>query len=121
MKQGLLRILERNHLGFWCPGCKEMHIVSVDAGGWAFNQNYDYPTFHPSILVKSGHYSSAHKEGKDCWCTFDQKYPDQAPTKFKCFICHSFVVDGKIQFLPDCSHEFAGQTIPLTAVMDENV
>ena len=29
------------------------------------------------------------------------------------FTCHSFVTDGKIQYLNDCTHEYAGQTIEL--------
>jgi len=27
--------------------------------------------------------------------------------------CHSFVVDGRIQFLQDSEHELAGQTVDL--------
>lgn len=29
--------------------------------------------------------------------------------------CHSFVTDGFIQFLADCKHAMAGQTVPLPA------
>ena len=28
-------------------------------------------------------------------------------------ICHSFVTDGRIQFLGDCTHKLAGQTVDL--------
>jgi len=28
-------------------------------------------------------------------------------------ICHSFIRDGKIQFLGDCTHALAGQTVDL--------
>jgi len=28
-------------------------------------------------------------------------------------VCHSFVTDGNIQYLGDCTHELAGQTIEL--------
>jgi hypothetical protein len=28
-------------------------------------------------------------------------------------VCHSFVVDGRIQFLGDCTHHLAGQTVDL--------
>jgi hypothetical protein len=28
-------------------------------------------------------------------------------------VCHSFVTDGRIQFLEDCTHELAGQTVDL--------
>ena len=26
-------------------------------------------------------------------------------------VCHSFVTDGRIQFLGDCTHKLAGQTV----------
>lgn len=48
----------------------------------------DRPTFTPSIL-------STQNRG-------DMK-----------FVCHSFITDGNIQFLADCTHELAGKTIPL--------
>lgn len=28
-------------------------------------------------------------------------------------ICHSFVVDGQMQMLGDCTHALAGQTVPI--------
>ena len=28
-------------------------------------------------------------------------------------VCHSFVTDGRIQFLGDCTHSLAGQTVDL--------
>jgi hypothetical protein len=31
--------------------------------------------------------------------------------------CHSFVVDGQIQFLGDCTHKLAGQTVPLPVLV----
>ena len=30
--------------------------------------------------------------------------------------CHSYVTDGRIQFLGDCSHALAGQTLDLPPV-----
>ena len=29
-------------------------------------------------------------------------------------VCHSFVTGGRIQFLSDCTHALAGQTVDLT-------
>lgn len=29
------------------------------------------------------------------------------------FVCHSFVFDGEIRFLGDCTHALAGKTVPL--------
>lgn len=31
-------------------------------------------------------------------------------------ICHSFVTDGKIRFLNDCTHDLAGQTVDLKPI-----
>jgi len=31
-------------------------------------------------------------------------------------ICHSFITDGKIQFLSDCTHHLAGQTVDLNDI-----
>jgi hypothetical protein len=107
--RGLLRTIEGGDLGFWCPGCEEMHVVSP---GWTFNGNYDAPTFSPSVLVTSGHYCSRFKPGDSCWCTFNAEHPDD-PSSFRCSRCHSFVRDGRIEFLGDSTHALAGQTVPL--------
>ena len=109
--RGVLRIIESGQLGFWCPGCKEIHVVN---SGWAFNGNYDKPTFSPSVLVTSGHYSPNFKSGDDCWCTYWKKHPEEQPV-FQCERCHSFVNDGQIQFLSDCTHSLVGQTVALGA------
>jgi len=71
---------------FICPGCGRCHAPDER---WTFNGDYEKPTFSPSILVKTGHYPK----------------PED--------ICHSFVTDGMIQFLSDCTHELAGQTIEI--------
>jgi hypothetical protein len=99
---------------FWCPGCDGAHLVYVGSGSgprWGYNDNPERPTFTPSVLVKSGHYISTHKPGDPCWCDYEARFG--RPSPFKCSICHSFVTDGKIQFLPDCTHELAGKTVDL--------
>lgn len=77
---------------FWCPGCQEAHMVQVggihEGPKWEWNGSLELPTFAPSILVR---------------------YGDQPGDKR----CHSFVRDGRIQFLQDCSHALAGQTVDL--------
>lgn len=114
MIKGKLRIIKDNRVAFYCPGCEcyhEININGVDHPVWSFNGDYDKPTFSPSILVKSGHYTG--RENQDsCWCTYYKDHPDES-VHFKCGICHSFVTDGKIQYLNDCTHKFAGQTIDL--------
>lgn len=80
---------EGGRLLFRCPGCVDEHYVVVDGSrGWSFNGNYDQPTLTPSVLVRYGDSGDAAR-------------------------CHSFVTDGRIQFLADCTHALAGQTVPL--------
>lgn len=76
---------------------------------WTFNGDYDRPIFSPSVLVRTGHFVPGHENGL-CWCTYAKEHPDDG---FKCSICHSFVRYGQIQFLNDCTHALAGQTVPL--------
>lgn len=68
----------------YCSGCKCCHCFD---GRWTFNNDFEKPTFSPSLLVKHG-------EGKK-------------------IICHSFVKNGQIQYLNDCTHSLAGKTIDL--------
>jgi hypothetical protein len=107
-----LRTQEGERLAFWCPGCNEAHAITTAPGRWSFNGDADRPTFSPSILVRSGHYALDRPPG-NCWCDFAARYPGDGPVPFKCERCHSFVTDGQIQFLDDCTHELAGQTVPL--------
>jgi hypothetical protein len=118
---GLLSPILRNGEGgrvtFWCPGCNEAHSIPVDQAGhngarWGWNGSADAPTFTPSILVRSGHHVPNWKQGDGCWCDWSdrEEFPD-----LKCRVCHSFVTDGQIQFLGDCTHELAGQTVPIPA------
>lgn len=108
-------------LTFWCPGCQQGHTVSIDKGDghpcWGYNGNPESPTFTPSILLRTGHYASHWVGGMGCWCTYAKDHPeDEDP--FKCVVCHSFVTDGMIQYLGDCTHELAGQTIPMPDLPD---
>ena len=98
-----------------CPGCKGHHVIN---DLWSFNGDIDKPTFSPSVLVRSGHYAPHFKPGDNCWCTYnaEQEKKGEPLAPFKCTICHSFVRDGKIQFLNDCTHELAGQTVELPEV-----
>ena len=78
---------------FFCPGCEIEHLVYVtapDKPNWQFNNNPDAPTFSPSI---------------------DVRYP-WGPSREERH-CHSFVTDGKIQFLGDCTHALKGQTVEI--------
>lgn len=101
---------------FFCPGCKEPHQVwtSGDGPKWGYNGNPDAPTFTPSILIRSGHYAAHFDPAKDtCWCSYYKDHPDEEDDGFTCGVCHSFVTDGNIQFLGDCTHALANQTVPI--------
>lgn len=102
-------------VGFHCPGCQQSHFIPVvpqnnPGNAWGYNGNPAAPTFTPSILVRSGHYVPGH-DGGDCWCK--TKDIDGEDWGFGCGVCHSYVTDGHIQFLGDCTHELAGQTVPI--------
>jgi len=84
---------------WWCPGCDMAHQYIVGAGEgprWTFNGKMDVsvvdgkregPTFTPSLLnSRPGHR------------------------------CHLFMADGRIQFLGDCEHSLAGQTVDMVPV-----
>lgn len=100
-------------VNFFCPGCNEIHGIIYEPTGWTFNGDFEKPTFSPSVLVTSGHFVKGYEH--QCWCNYNAKQIEQGkePSSFKCFCCHSFVKDGMIQFLDDCSHDLAGQTVPL--------
>lgn len=112
-------------VAFKCPGCGESHTVNVAPAAdgsprpiWGFNGNGDRPTFTPSVLVRSGHHvpgwDAKFPPGADksCWCTYNVEHPNEMDP-LECTVCHSFVTDGRIQFLSDCSHALAGQTVDL--------
>ena len=78
--------------GYWafhCPGCECSHMVT---DGWTFNGDLAKPTFSPSVLINARQTSPA------------------------LIRCHSFVREGRIEFLSDCDHELAGQTVDLPEV-----
>lgn len=82
-------------LAFRCPGCAMTHVVIVEGEkAWAWNGSVDALTLHPSVLVT---WEFA-EEGKK--------------------VCHSYVTDGRIQFLGDSTHALAGQTVPLVPFAD---
>lgn len=83
---------------FECPGCGWLHILNLDPSigrpCWQFNGDVDRPTITPSI---------------NAW----REYGGNRETQR----CHSFVTDGKIRFLNDCTHKLTGQTIDLPDIV----
>lgn len=115
--KGKLRYMSSEMVAFDCPGCGDRHAINVQTEdrkiglpAWGFNGDAERPTFSPSILCRSGHFAPGH-QGPDCWCNYERRTGEKAP--FKCYICHSYVTDGKIQFLDDCTHHLRGRTVPL--------
>lgn len=107
----------RRGVSFFCPGCQDFHAVPVEGRGWKWNGSMESPTLSPSISIKTGHYASGHKNGDACWCTYNAEYPSEPPS-YVCRVCHSFVTDGHIRFLSDCTHDLSGQTVPLPDIDD---
>jgi hypothetical protein len=73
------------HAGYlaFCPGCEFGHLFDAR---WSFNKDFEKPTFSPSMLVNQHDLSKR---------------------------CHSFLRDGKWQFLDDCFHSLKGQTVEM--------
>ena len=112
-----LRSAEGGGIHFWCPGCNAAHRIQVGDGPgprWNWNGDAENPTFTPSVLVRSGHYASHHnpEDLEGCWCSYSRDHPDEEQA-YTCGICHSFVTEGRIQFLGDCTHALANQTVDL--------
>lgn len=100
---------------FWCPGCDGVHMIRHGEGPgprWGWNGNAEKPTFTPSILVSGYDLTPQGRANLDAWraagCPRPAPELDRVPT-----VCHSFVTDGRIQFLGDCTHDLAGQTVDL--------
>ncbi len=106
------RLYRENFLQFNCPGCGCLHGVNVRGtrnhldAGWDWNENLESPTLSPSILVRG-----------TVPITDDEHARIMAGEKIepKPLVCHSFVRNGQIEFLSDCTHELAGKTVPLEA------
>lgn len=63
-------------------------------GCWTWNGDTEKPTLRPSVLTEG---------------------ITRIGEKVK-FRCHTWVTDGKAQFLDDCSHDLRGQTIDMLEV-----
>ena len=98
----ILRSVEGGGLLFHCPGCHANHVVMVGTGPgprWGWNGDVEHPTFTPSVLVTYNGADAGRDRGDG----------HMAPPA----VCHSFVNEGRIQFLGDCTHALAGQTVDL--------
>lgn len=96
-------------LMFVCPGCQTpqmlsdgstytptgVHVLAVNSTTkqpqWTWDGNLEAPTLSPSILSRTA------------------PFVDGAPQG----VCHSYLKAGVFEFLSDCTHEFAGQHVPM--------
>jgi hypothetical protein len=76
---------------FYCPGCKSNHLINTNFNGHQITGKLNKPTVKPSVLSKGN-------------------------AKLGTPNCHSYITDGKIEFLPDCTHELAGKTVDLRPI-----
>lgn len=76
-------LLSNNQLIYYCEGCKHLH--SVDADRWSWNKNEENPTLKPSVL---------------------HSFPNGDR-------CHYFMMNGKMRFLNDCTHECLGKVVQM--------
>lgn len=83
---------ERYYL-FNCPGCKMGH--KFETPKWKFNMDMEKPTINPSYLTWWG---GSYVDGK--WIKSNKR-------------CHSYITDGNIKFLGDCTHELKNKTVSL--------
>lgn len=49
----------------------------------------------------------------NAWAELPEPKPPRPEIQRVKTVCHSFITDGQIQFLNDCTHPLAGQTVPL--------
>lgn len=70
---------------FWDIGLAQPNAFYIaDNRGWTWNENYEKPTVSPSVLLCGNNFRS-----------------------------HLFIQDGKLKYLSDCSHGYAGHTVDM--------
>jgi hypothetical protein len=85
---------EVTHIQLDLPGPISYRMIPVitkgtrnGTGNWSWNGDTEKPTLKPSISTTNGHMK-----------------------------CHTFITDGNVRFLKDCTHSLAGKTLPLNEV-----
>lgn len=95
LKESTNHIGQSGYYSFKCPACGIEHSIDINHRvlhmHWSFNESMNYPTFLPSILVEWDREKVHHR-------------------------CHSFIKEGKIEFLSDCTHNMKGQTVELPEI-----
>ncbi len=99
---------------FWCPGCDEAHAVYVEGmarsgARWSFNGDELRPTFTPSLLIQYDRYEPPATTPE----LRSQILSGEIVQTKVHHVCHSFIRDGQILFLGDCTHALAGQLVAI--------
>lgn len=94
-------------LMFHCPGCGCCHgprVIGTVSPVWQWNNDLVKPTVSPSILVRGTVPITDEQHAILMKGGIIEPIP---------LVCHSFVRNGTIEFLDDCTHGLAGKTVPL--------
>lgn len=114
-RRELLGIGGKERVYFYCPAClahhrgkqaeyelvmgpldendlliMALHVMNV-TDVHRFDANYDRPTLEPSLMART----------------------------MRDVVCHSFIRGGLMEYLSDCTHEMAGQTVELPEIVDD--
>ncbi|MET3981754.1 hypothetical protein ABIB62_004371 [Mucilaginibacter sp. UYP25] len=76
---------------FYCPGCEANHLVSIAPKAGTYHTltgTLARPTIRASVMVAGNKKLGIHR-------------------------CHSFVTEGMIAYLDDCTHPLAGKTVSM--------
>jgi Family of unknown function (DUF6527) len=99
------------YVHFWCPACDDLHAIEIEvpAKAWEFSVSVDdLVTVSPSIAVTGTQWP----EGAHFHKGSHNVEPGGKTT------CHSFIRNGKWQFLSDCIHALANQTVEMVDLPD---
>lgn len=98
-------------LAFYCLGCKSAHSITVGApGAWTWDGELVHPTINPSVKVIP-HKTLINPDLEGEALTAPENITNTP-------LCHSFIRNGFIEYLGDCTHRLAGETIELPFFLD---
>ena len=104
-------ISEATHVKLNFPGpVGTLHLPVILRGTrdgtncWTWNGDTESPTLKPSVL---------HEGTLPMTDAEYQGAMSGTPVEPRPYRCHTWVTDGKAQFLDDCSHELRGQTVDM--------
>ena len=87
----------------WCPACEEMHPLP---DSWKFDGDLENPSFRPSF--KHSGKKTVKVDGK-----WTGEWVRDAQGKAVPYVCHYVLTKGVLNFCGDCTHDFAGRSVPL--------